>query len=133
MLRLASALVLLLAPAGAGARCLAYEPAVVTLVGELTARTLPGPPSYRSIARGDYPESVLFLRLEHAICVAADPSSPRNSKSHSGLAELQVVVAKDAARALVGKRVRTTGTLFAAQSGHHRTPVVLRVSAIRGG
>ena len=35
------------------------------------------------------------------------------------------------ARYLVGKRVRASGTLFGAHSGHHRTPIVLQVRSIR--
>ena len=128
---LALALLLTLAPLTAKARCLAYEPSVVSLDGELQSRVFPGPPNYASIARGDYPENVLILALDREICVAGDPSSSRNSQSHYGLLEVQLVVPKDQARYLVGKRVRASGTLFGAHSGHHRTPIVLEVRSIR--
>jgi hypothetical protein len=128
---LALALLLTLAPLSATARCLAQEPSVVSLDGELRASLLPGPPNYVSIARGDYPESVLILTLDRAVCVSGDPSSSRNSQSHAGLLEVQLVVSQDQVRSLIGKRVRASGTLFGAHSERHRTPIVLQVRSIR--
>ena len=125
------ALLLVLAPLSANARCLAYEPSVVSLDGELRSSLFPGPPNYTSIARGDYPESVLILTLDRAVCVSGDPSSSRNSQSHYDLLEVQLVLSKDQARSLIGKRVRASGTLFGAHTGHHRTPIVLQVRSIR--
>jgi len=118
-------------PSLATARCLSYEPAVVTLVGELSSRDVPGPPNYRSLARGDLPETILVLRLEAPICVLGDAASSLNTKTQTGIEEVQLEMPLARARALVGKRVRATGTLSAAQSGHYRTPVVLRVSGLR--
>ena len=117
--------------APAGARCLAYEPAQVTLTGELTSRMVPGPPDYRSIARGDQPETVVILVLDAPVCVRGDPSSRSNSQGHAQVAEVQLVVRGSAWRALRGKRVRVSGSLFAGNSGHHRTPVVLTVCGLR--
>ncbi len=117
--------------ASAGARCLAYEPAQVTLTGELTSRVVPGPPDYRSIARGDHPETVVILVLDAPVCVRGDPSSRSNSQGHAQVAEVQLVVRGSAWRALRGKRVRVSGSLFAGNSGHHRTPVVLTVRGLR--
>lgn len=128
---LALALLSTLAPLSATARCLAQEPSVVSLDGVLRSSLLPGPPDYASIARGDYPESVLILTLDRPICVSGDPSSSRNSQSHAGLLEVQLVVAREEALPLVGKRVRASGTLFGAHTKHHRTPVVLQVRSIR--
>jgi len=131
--RLAAVLALLfgLGAADAAGRCYTYEPKQVTLVGTLVARTLPGPPNYVSVARGDLPESVLFLRLEEPICVSADPLSLRNSKGHAGITELQLVSIQREARKLLGKRVRITGSLSEAQGGQHRTPVLLAVRGLR--
>lgn len=125
------ALLLVLSAAPCAARCLAYEPAVVSLVGELVSKTLPGPPNYANIARGDIPEVVLILHLEEPVCVSGDPTSRLNSTSRAGISEVQLFVLPGKARALVGRRVRATGSLFGAHTGHHRTPVVLRVSALR--
>jgi hypothetical protein len=115
----------------ASARCLRYEPAQVSLVGELVAKAVPGPPNYTSVARGDLPETVHLLVLETPICVTGDRASQQNSRGETGVAEVQLVAKQGRLRSLVGKRVRATGTLSSAQSGHHRTPVLLTVKAIR--
>jgi hypothetical protein len=127
----ALAFLLFLPPIDTAARCLRYEPATVNLVGQLRSATFPGPPNYVSIARGDYPESVFILTLDQAICVSGDPASSLNSESHSGLTEIQLVVSRDKARSMLGKRIRASGTLSGAHTRHHRTPVLLQVSSIR--
>lgn len=124
-------LLLLFAPSSGAARCLAYEPSTVSLVGKLVSKTLPGPPNYTSIARGDIPEVVLILHLEAPVCVSGDPASTLNSASRSGIVEVQLVVTLSKARVFVGKRVRASGSLFNAHTGHHRTPVLLQVSSLR--
>ncbi len=94
-------------------------------------RKLPGPPNYRSVARGDRPETVYFVKLDEAVCISGDPTSRRNSKSHVGIEEVQLIISAVKASAAVGKKMRVTGTLSGAQSGHHRTPVLLTVKGMR--
>jgi hypothetical protein len=118
---------LVFAASNAGARCLSYEPKRVTLTGEIEMRKLPGPPNYRSVARGDRPENVYFVKLEQAVCVSGDPSSRLNSRSHAGIEEIQLIVSAVKGSAAVGKRMRISGSLSGAQSAHHRTPVLLIV------
>jgi hypothetical protein len=122
---------LILFSASAGARCLGYEPKSVTLTGEIEMRKLPGPPNYRSVARGDRPETVYFVKLDSPVCVSGDPTSRLNSKSHAGVEEVQLILSAVKGSAAVGKRMRVTGTLSGAQSAHHRTPVLLTVKAMR--
>jgi hypothetical protein len=117
--------------ADSAARCLTYEPARVTLVGVLTSRTLPGPPNYRSIAQGDYPETVFFLELNEPICVSGDPSSRRNRSSHSRVTEVQLLIPDVPPRRFVDKQVRASGSLFGAHMSYHRTPVLLTVVELR--
>lgn len=117
--------------ASADARCLAYEPKSVTLTGEIEMRKLPGPPNYRSVARGDRPETVYFLKLAEVVCVSGDPTRRLNSKSHAGIGEIQLILSAVKGSAAVGKEMRVTGTLSGAQSAHHRTPVLLTVKAMR--
>jgi hypothetical protein len=126
-----AALAFALAASPAGARCLSYEPTMVHLEGNLAARSVPGPPNYRSIAQGDYPEQIFLLRVADPVCVNADPTSRQNSKSHAGLEEIQLSIPPERVKPFVGKRVRVTGTLFGAQTGHHRTPVLLRAQTVR--
>jgi len=58
-----------------------------------------------------------------------------NSESETGIKQMQLVVVNDADRkryaSLIGKNVQVTGTLFHAQNGHHRTPVLLTVKSIQ--
>src|SRR2546422_5631159 len=51
--------------------CYHYRPAAVSLTGRLIQRTLPGPPNYQSIARGDRPQVVDLLILDAPICTIA--------------------------------------------------------------
>lgn len=129
--------VALLAPGVATAvRCLPWDPDPVTLVGKLVVRSLPGPPGYRSIARGDNPEDIYFVELETPICVNEDLASSLPRDAHHDVREVQLSVSSTMGAtlaALVGDRVRISGTLFSGNSGHYRTPVVLTVTSFRGG
>ncbi len=124
-------LVALLLPGAASARCLGYEPAVVTLKGSLSTKVVPGPPGYLSAAKGDMPETIVMLALDKDICVLSDGKSYYNVRSHAKVKEVQLEVPVAEAKKLVGKRIRATGSLFGAHTGHHRTPVVLRVAGMR--
>lgn len=110
--------------------CLRYEPIEVTIAGTLARRTYPGPPNYEDIASGDAAEATLILKLSDPICVKADPSSELNTSAHTNLREVQVIPRMRPSDSLWGRRVEVTGTLFAAISGHHRTPVVLQAISI---
>ena len=131
IIAIASLLALGLGVGDSAARCLSYEPAQVTLVGILTSRTLPGPPNYRSIAQGDYPETVFVLKLDEPICVSGDPSRRLNRKSHSRVTEVQLLIRDIDPRRFLGKQVRASGSFFGAHMGQHRTPVVLSVVKLR--
>lgn len=120
-----------LAPLPAAARCLKYEPAIVKLDGMVSSKVLPGAPGYVSIARGDMPETILYLTLDTPVCVAGNVTGTYDKKTHAGIVEMQLEVELVKARAFVGKHVRVTGSLFGAHTGHHRTPVILRVVGIR--
>ena len=133
IIAIASFLGLGLGVGDSAARCLSYEPAQVTLVGILTSRSLPGPPNYRSIAHGDYPETVLILELNEPICVSGDPSSGSNRKSHSRITEVQLLTRGIDPRRFIGKQVHASGSFFGAHMGQHRTPVVLSVVKLRAG
>ena len=117
-------------PIAAQPRCLSYHPVQETLHGELTSRTLPGPPEYKSIARGDRPETIYFIALGEPICVTGDPRSAHNPRSHSGLTEIQLVVPSEFASDLLRERVRATGALLGAQTAAQRTPVVMTVKQL---
>ena len=141
-LRLCSGLILLLTgvtglsqlePAG----CLSYEPALVALHGTLTRRTFAGPPNYEDIRKGDKAETFLFLNLVSPTCVNEDKAEPDLNPSQKNIRRVQLVLveagAHDRVKALLGKSVVVTGTLFGGITAHHHTPVLLMIKSIEVG
>ena len=113
------------------AGCKSYEPVVVELSGKLVSKTFAGPPNYQDVHKGDAPETIWLLKLDSAICVDQDRTQPDLNPAQKNVRSVQLVLdqaAEARARSLLGKRVQTAGTLFAAHTGHHRTPVVLTVT-----
>jgi hypothetical protein len=113
--------------APARADCLSYEPNRVSVAGTLTRIVFPGPPNYESVARGDRPEPYFVLRLQEPVCVkgrgrdADEPFLSDILAIQLGLTEPQYAQF----RPLLGKRVRLSGSLAAATTGHHHTPVLM--------
>ena len=117
--------------------CLHYGPSAVTLEGTVIRRPYPGPPNDESARQGDRPDTVLILSIPKPICVAPDSASDESDKQpESGVRELQLAIGTDSVwaqlRAAHGSRLRVTGELFHAISGHHRTRVLIWVIQIRG-
>jgi hypothetical protein len=112
--------------------CLPYEPSKVTLEGILKEVTYPGPPNYQSISAGDAAETQLVLTLANPICVAA-PADPRYSggiDTSVGAARQITLVPFKKMPALphLPAKVRVTGELFHAHTGHHHTELLLQLS-----
>jgi len=125
-------------PAGAQ-KCLEYGKPV-SLTGTLHSRVFAGPPNYESIRRGDRKEIAIILTLAVPTCTTGnDPMG--YDVSHSNIREMQLLVYNDekwkndqewkTVRQRMGKLVVVTGTLFGAHTGHHRTKVLIDVTAIR--
>jgi hypothetical protein len=113
--------------------CLPYEPAVVTVRGTLERKTFPGPPNYESARKGDKPETYWILELPQAVCVAEDSREPDLDPARANISRIQLVLTPEmyaAYKALVGRKVMASGTLFGAISGHHHTPVLLTVRIV---
>lgn len=114
--------------------CLSYKPAVVHLTGILQSKTYPGPPNYESIRGGDTPETYWFLALFRPVCVNRDDTEPDLHLAHKGIRRIQLVFldrkSYEADRKFLAERVVATGTLFGGVTAHHRTPVLLWVSAM---
>src|SRR3977135_348918 len=124
------------AAAGAGVAdsCYHYRPASVSLTGRLFQRTLPGPPNYQSIARGDRPQVVDLLILEAPICTIADYKDSPNTDAFQGQDTIQVRKTESTwrdVRRLTGSRVVVTGTLSEWALGPDRTPVVIDPTEVR--
>jgi hypothetical protein len=112
--------------------CLSFEPTVESIVGTLVRKTFAGPPNYESVKAGDEAETGWYVSLARPICVGGTPRDEPN-EDVSGVKLVQLVLThgeyKTHAR-LVGKTVKATGTFFAAQTGHHYTPVLLQVVSL---
>ncbi len=119
---------------GVADSCYHYRPAPVSLTGRLIQRTLPGPPNYQSIARGDRPQVVDLLILDTPICTLADYKDSPNTDAFQGQDTIQVRRAESTwreVRRLSGRRVVVTGTLAEWALGPDRTPVVIDPSEVR--
>jgi Domain of unknown function (DUF4431) len=123
------------APARPGAdSCYHYRPASVALTGRLIQRTLPGPPNYENIARGDRPQVVDLLILDAPICTIADYKDSPNSDAFQDRDTIQVRRTESTwreVRRLTGQRVVVTGTLAEWALGPDRTPVVIDPTEVR--
>ena len=114
-------------------KCLEYGP-MVSLAGTLRSQVFAGPPNYESIKRGDRKETAIILTLLTRTCTTGnDPAGI--DVPETGIREMQLVI-KTAAdwktvRRRIGKRVKVTGTLFHAITGHHKTRVLIDVNDIR--
>ena len=108
----------------------------MTLEGTLIRRPYPGPANYERVREGDQRDTALILSIPRPICVAPDSSSDEGDRQlESGVRELQLAIGTDSLwaqlRAAHSSRLRVTGELFHAISGHHRTRVLLWVIQIR--
>ena len=115
-------------------------PSIVKLVGTITNVIFPGPPNYKSVAKGDEPEHYWILKLGSHIDVAEDrvecpvPEASRPQMNVSNLQlNLDVYLNADYAayQKFMGKRVEVTGELTQAYTVHHKTPVMIWVRDIQ--
>ncbi|PYO96868.1 MAG: hypothetical protein DMD60_08800 [Gemmatimonadetes bacterium] len=140
MFLISSAVIFIAAGAHPAARpgvadsCYHYRPASVSLTGRLIQRTLPGPPNYQSIARGDRPQVVDLLILDAPICTIPDYKDSPNTDAFRGQDTIQVRRAESTwpeVRRLSGRRVVVKGTLAEWALGPDRTPVVIDPTEVR--
>ena len=109
--------------------CLAYDPAVVQLIGTISKKTFPGPPNYESISKGDKPETYWVLHLPDTVCT--QPSADNDAENE--VTDLQLILTQKQYalyRKFFGRRVNVTGKLSHAATGHHHTPVLMEVAGI---
>src|SRR2546425_9707677 len=122
------------APPDVADSCYHYRPASVSLSGRLLQRTLPGPPNYQNIARGDRPQVVDLLILDAPICTIADYKDSPNTDAFQGQDTIQVRRTESTWREvhrLSGHRVVVKGTLAEWALGPDRTPVVIDPTEVR--
>lgn len=114
-------------------KCLKYQPEVVTIAGTLVRKTFPGPPNYQNVKKGDRPETYWLLDLTTAACVDEDKAEPDLNPAQAGVRQIQFVLQPQQYtqyKTLVGKKIVATGTLFGEHTGHHHTPVLLKVRSL---
>ena len=105
-----------------------YEPKMVTLSGKIISRTLPGPPNYSDIKKGDIPEKILFLILDSPISVKAKLSDPALYPSERNIRKVQLWTLNPKVlrqlKQAIGRHVVVTGRLSHAITGHHRLSLI---------
>jgi hypothetical protein len=105
----------------AAASCLDYG--YESLSGTLVRQTYPGPPEYESLSKGDEPQVIWILQLDHVTCFR--DSGSRYAPVYDR--EIQIVTdsMRDAElRNLLGKRVVVTGELFRGGARHDKRLVI---------
>jgi hypothetical protein len=131
---IATLLVAIAHPAAAQTRWLSYEPEVMELDGRLVIEAKYGPPNFGEQPKTDEKVRVPILVLRDRADMLADSGDGPNAKPVYDVRQIQLVFAgtETAHKALIGKQVVVTGTLFHAHTGHHYTDVVMNVQSIEG-
>lgn len=115
------------------AKTFAYEPERVKLSGVLCKVTAPGAPNYESIEKGDRKNVVWLLRLPKRINVKSS-NSDADVSTETGVRLVQLILSPRqyaAYQKLMNKSVVVRGQFLHAQTAHHRTRVMLLVSAMK--
>ncbi len=108
--------------------CLQYEPDTVQLSGTLARHMYYGAPGFGEDPAHDQREVGFYLDLPRPVCMVAGANDVDVPKS--GIRRVQLILDEQGyarLRPFVGKRVALRGTLLGAFTGHHHTPVLLRV------
>ena len=131
---IAALLVAIAHPAAAQQRWLSYEPEVMELDGRLVIESKFGPPNFGEQPKTDEKVRVPVLVLNDRANMLPDSGDDPNAKSVYDIRQIQLVFSSSdtAHKALIGKQVVVTGTLFYAHTGHHYTDVVMNVQSIEG-
>lgn len=108
-------------------RCFRWGPTTSTLTGEVLSQTFWGPPGYGEDPKDDSKETQALLKLDLPICVQGAQDDP-------GVWQQFIVtlvpLKGEKLTTYVGKRVTVTGKLFPANTGHHRTPVLIELDSV---
>lgn len=113
-----------------------YEPSQVVLKGKVTTRLEYGAPGFGEDPKNDAKENIFLLVLDKPVDVQPDPdlSSDTNTESFKNVREMQMVfmnIDHKLFKRIMGKKVKVTGTLFQAETGHHHTDVLVTVDELK--
>lgn len=103
----------------------------VELSGMLYETVYPGPPEYTNLEAGDYPEKIVILALKDPIDVETKGKDNFN-ESEKGVRELQIVFLDSIPSVhQMKEEISLKGTLYHAQTAHHRRRVLMMVKSWR--
>lgn len=119
---------LMLSVSAANARppCAAYDVDGVVLSGTVVLRTFFGPPNYGESPETDARETQALLRLDRPLCTVESEEREESAERNQRLVTL-VPIGGLALKPYAGKHVAVKGSLFHADNGHHRTPVLIAI------
>lgn len=127
---------ILLAPLGVPATAQETQSDRIVVQGVLRVGEFFGPPNYGEEPRTDRIERSYYLQLPAPIATQqpqyTGSKELQETLSDSHFVQLVIMSEKVSAARLVGSRVQVSGSPFKAHTGHHRTPFLLQVHAIRG-
>jgi len=106
--------------------CEAYDVEGVVLSGTVVLRTFFGPPNYGENPETDSKEVQALLKLDHPLC--AVESVEREEQAERNQRQVTLVpLGGFSLKPYAGKHVFVKGSLFHADNGHHRTPVLIAI------
>ena len=116
-------------PAGG---CFEFEKGAAQLKGTIFTRIYFGPPNYGENPATDRREEQALLLLDAPICVQAIRDATAQSEVNVIVVQLAAIsVQPSVVYGAVGHRVEVSGSLFHSETGHHRTPVLVDVTAVK--
>jgi hypothetical protein len=108
-----------------------FEPSVVTLTGKLVMKEFYGPPGYGEDPKTDSKEHAAILLLTSPIKVIAEKDDQFN-ETRDNIKEVQLInVKRIALSKFFEKKVKVTGKLSLAITGHHHTDVLIEIDDIQ--
>jgi hypothetical protein len=122
---------LLIAPSIYSEETYRYEPSVVSVTGKLVEKVFYGPPGYGENPKTDTKEHTVILLLNHPIRVVAEKDDQFN-ETRGNVKEVQLINVKEIALSTyIQKKVKVTGKLSSAITGHHHTDVLMEIDNIQ--
>ena len=107
-----------------------FEPAVVELTGKLIEKDFYGQPGYGEDPKTDSKEPAVIIQLTKPIMVVAEKDDEYN-ETRDGIEEMQLINIKSIKLTpYLHQKVKLTGKLMSAQTGHHHTDVLIIVDSI---
>ena len=108
-----------------------FDPAVVELTGKLEKKLFYGPPGYGENLEKDSKEHAVILMLSKPISVMAEKGDQFN-ETRKNVKEIQLINLKEIPLSkYLQKKVKVTGKLSSAITGHHHTKVLIEIEDIQ--